>query len=61
MTWQGWAFLAMFVALVATLIFGGFGCSHAASSLERKQRAVQDCILSGGHARLGPADTILCE
>lgn len=51
-------FLA-FTALLALLVLFG-GCSHAASDLDRRQREVQDCILSGGHARLGPDDSILC-
>lgn len=55
-----WLWLAAYIALAASLLIC-FGCSHAASDLERKQRAIQDCILSGGHARLGPADTILCD
>ena len=55
-----WHYCLAFIALVALLIIFG-GCSHAASDLARRQRAIQDCILSGGHARLGPADTILCE
>lgn len=36
-------------------------CSHAASDLQRTQRQIQDCILAGGHAHLGPGNTILCD
>ena len=60
MTWQAWAFLAMFIALVAALVFGAMGCSRASADLEARQRAIQACILSGGHARLGPDNTIQC-
>jgi hypothetical protein len=55
-----WFWFAAYIALVVFLLIFG-ACSHAASNLERKQRAIQDCILSGGSARLGPGDTILCE
>lgn len=61
MTWQAWAFLAAFVTLIVALLVGAMGCSRNAADLAARQRAVQDCILSGGHARLGPGNTILCE
>lgn len=31
------------------------------ADLDKLQRDVQNCILSGGHARLGPNDTVVCE
>jgi len=49
---------AVFVAL-ALLVLAG--CSAAANALQARQRAVQDCILAGGHPRPGPGDTIICE
>lgn len=52
--------LLAFTALLALLVLCG-GCSSKGADLGRRQQAVIDCILSGGHARLGPGDTILCE
>jgi len=49
-----------FLAILIFLIALG-GCSTYAARLLAKQYAIQDCILSGGHARLGPGDTILCD
>jgi len=55
-----WHYCLVVIACIALLAIC-FGCSHAASDLERKQRAIQDCLLSGGRARLGPGNTILCD
>ena len=52
--------LLVFIALLASLIIFG-GCSSIAGVLDRNERDTQDCILRGGHARLGPGNTILCE
>ena len=38
-------------------------CSHSpytASALAKEQQAIQECILSGGHAHLGPNNSIIC-
>jgi hypothetical protein len=59
-SWAGWFWLLAFTAIVVSLLIFG-GCSHAASDLFAKQYAIQNCILSGGHARLGPDNTILCD
>ena len=56
-----WWHYCLIVAAVSGLILWLTACSHVASDLERRQRAIQDCILSGGHARLGPGNTILCD
>jgi hypothetical protein len=44
------------------LVLALAGCAHRRETeLHRMQREVQNCILSGGTARLGPDSTILCE
>ena len=57
--------LAVYLALVLAALWMA-GCSHAinpnsAAALKARNQAIQNCILSGGHARLGPDNTILCE
>lgn len=60
MTIRWWHYaIAVGVAIVAVCMLAA--CSHVASDLERRQREVQDCILAGGHAHLGPGQTILCD
>lgn len=54
------------LVLLTVLVLSPFflaGCSgpYTASALAARQKAVQDCILSGGHPGLGPDDTILCR
>lgn len=46
--------------LVALILVGCAGGPNTAAALRARQQAIQDCILSGGHAQLGPNDTILC-
>lgn len=55
-----WHYAALLVA-AAVLMLWLAGCAHRETELHRMQRETQDCILSGGHARLGPNRTILCE
>ena len=54
------AWLAAFALLTAILIVAGCA-SPEVDALLLRQRAVQDCILSGGHPHLGPGDTIVCS
>jgi uncharacterized protein YgiB involved in biofilm formation len=56
-----WWHYCIATAVAALAIWMLAGCSHAASDLATRQRSIQDCILSGGYARLGPGDTILCD
>lgn len=46
---------------LAIYLLAGCGGPSAADRLAERQRAIQDCILAGGHARLGPGQTILCD
>lgn len=56
-----WASKALII-LALTAVFLSESCaSPEVLELEHRQREVQDCILSGGHARLGPGNTILCD
>lgn len=50
-----WAFAFVLVCFIALA-----GCAHQESTLHRMNREVQECILSGGHAHLGPDNTIEC-
>lgn len=51
----------MKIALLALLVLAGCASGpNTAAALRARQQAIQDCILSGGHAQLGPNDTILC-
>lgn len=59
MSWVGWSWLTAFALLVGFLIAFG-GCAHHESTLQRMNREVQDCILSGGTAHAGPDNTIEC-
>lgn len=56
-----WWHYVIAVAVTCLAILMLAACSHVASDLALRQRAIQDCILAGGHARLGPGDTILCD
>jgi hypothetical protein len=60
-TAQRWIELAVGILgwfLVLALLYA---CTtKVPADLDRFQRDAQDCILRGGHARLGPAETIVC-
>jgi TRAP-type C4-dicarboxylate transport system permease small subunit len=54
--------LVILAAIVAILFI--WGCSrnmNSASAITARQRAVQDCILSGKQPVAGPGNIILCE
>lgn len=60
MTIRWWHYvIVVVVGMIAMLWLSA--CSRAATELEARQRQIQDCILSGGHAHLGPGQTILCD
>lgn len=52
-----WIAAAWIVVFLAWLLVG---CAHHESTLQRMNREVQDCILSGGTAHAGPDNTIEC-
>lgn len=58
--------LLWLLSLVVAALFMVSGCAsvenpNSAKALARRQQAVQDCILQGGHPVLGPSNTILCK
>jgi len=56
-----WLKMSYLLIVAALLAFAVYGCASSGSTkLADQQQAVQNCILSGGHARLGPNNTILC-
>lgn len=62
---QGWAVLEALV-LIAVILLLTSACAltenpYSASALARRQQAVQDCILSGGHPVLAPSNQIVCR
>ena len=61
--WGAFGAVVLLAALTLGLVFAFWGCSgpNTAAAVAARQKAVQDCILSGGHPRLGPDNTILCQ
>lgn len=55
--------LVLAILLVGPLFLGGCTTtlSPGAAALDAQQRAIRDCILSGGHPHAGPNDTIFCQ
>jgi len=48
-------------AIIAALaLIALASCAHHETTLQRMNREIQNCILSGGHAHLGPDSTIEC-
>ena len=70
-SWQEyWDKYVEYICLFALAVIAGgcvfvlfWGCSgpNTAAALAARQQAVQNCIVSGGHPRLGPGQTIICE
>lgn len=56
-----WLDLIVGVIGFVTLMWVLLGCSTRARALEQTQQAIQDCILAGGHPRVGPGQIILCD
>lgn len=56
-----WWVYVVSVVLLAAVLWLTLGCSHVASDLARRQREIQNCIVSGGTPELGPDDSIICR
>lgn len=62
--WKVVGFAALFVIAAGLMLALFLGCSrgpNTAAGVKARQDAINDCILAGGHARLGTGSTILCD
>lgn len=63
MTYLRFGSLLLLAGVVVAVVWFAWGCAtvNYAADLAARQQAVQDCILSGKHPRLGLGGSIYCE